>query len=323
MQFVQPAILWGLLTLSIPILIHLFHFRRFKKVYFNNVHLLKEIKEETSNRNKVKNLLVLLTRLLALGALIFAFAQPFLSAEDKDATTRRSVQIFLDNSFSMESTSEEVPLFTRAKDLAREVIDGHAEFDEYLILTHDLEAKHQRYVDQQTALGFIDEIKITPEVESLDQLMSVMDRLHDRGTESIVERYLISDFQSNISQIQTPVDTSISLLLLPVRSVQESNVTISDAKWSTPVPVRDEQNQLLVTLENYSSQEQEVELRMTLNGVARPLGAIVVPAGSEIVDTALINLPAIGWQELVLEITDYPIAFDNEYFAAFQMREEI
>jgi len=47
MQFLYPSFLWALLALAIPIIIHLFYFRRFKKVFFTNVKFLKEVKEET------------------------------------------------------------------------------------------------------------------------------------------------------------------------------------------------------------------------------------------------------------------------------------
>ena len=47
MQFLFPVFLVALISIAIPIIIHLFHFRRFKKVYFTNVRFLKEVKEET------------------------------------------------------------------------------------------------------------------------------------------------------------------------------------------------------------------------------------------------------------------------------------
>ncbi|HMX40777.1 MAG TPA: BatA domain-containing protein [Saprospiraceae bacterium] len=68
MSFVFPAFLAALAVLAIPIIIHLFYFRRFKKVYFTNVRFLKEVKEETSNRQKLRNLLVLLMRCLAIAS---------------------------------------------------------------------------------------------------------------------------------------------------------------------------------------------------------------------------------------------------------------
>ena len=77
MQFLYPSFLWALLALAIPIIIHLFYFRRFKKVFFTNVKFLKEVKEETSARSRLRNLLTLLMRLGAMAALVLAFAQPF------------------------------------------------------------------------------------------------------------------------------------------------------------------------------------------------------------------------------------------------------
>ena len=50
MQFLFPSFLWALGLLAIPIIIHLFYFRRYKEVYFTNVRLLKELVEETKQQ---------------------------------------------------------------------------------------------------------------------------------------------------------------------------------------------------------------------------------------------------------------------------------
>ncbi len=78
MQFIFPAFLAALAVIAIPVIIHLFYFRRFKRVYFTNVRFLKEVKK-TSNRRKLRNLLVLLMRCLAIAAMVLAFNSPFLS----------------------------------------------------------------------------------------------------------------------------------------------------------------------------------------------------------------------------------------------------
>jgi len=95
MQFLHPTFLYALLALAIPIIIHLFYFRRFKKVYFTNVKFLKEVKEETSARRKIRNLLVLLSRLLALAFLVFAFAQPFIPQDVEVKKGLKSVSVFM------------------------------------------------------------------------------------------------------------------------------------------------------------------------------------------------------------------------------------
>ena len=40
MQFLSPLFLIGLAAVAVPIVVHLFNFRRYKKVYFSNVDFL-------------------------------------------------------------------------------------------------------------------------------------------------------------------------------------------------------------------------------------------------------------------------------------------
>ena len=78
MEFVNPGFLYGLFAISIPIIIHLFNFRRFKKVYFTNVSFIKELKQQTQKQSRLKHLLILLMRILAITAIVLAFAQPYI-----------------------------------------------------------------------------------------------------------------------------------------------------------------------------------------------------------------------------------------------------
>ena len=121
MQFLYPTFLFALSAIAIPIIIHLFYFRRFKKVYFTNVRFLKEVKEETSARQKLRNLLVLLLRCLAIAFLVFAFAQPFIPRDVEVKQGQQAVSVFVDNSFSMSAMSQDVPLLENAKQKAKEI----------------------------------------------------------------------------------------------------------------------------------------------------------------------------------------------------------
>ena len=79
----RPDILWGLLALAIPVALHLLQLRRFKRVAFSNVAFLRDVQKETRSRHRLRNLLILLARLLAFGCLILAFADPMLTPESK------------------------------------------------------------------------------------------------------------------------------------------------------------------------------------------------------------------------------------------------
>lgn len=113
MQFKHPEILYFLFLLVIPILVHLFQLRRFKKEYFTNVRFLKELSIQTRKSSKLKKYLLLATRLLLLACVIFAFAQPFFKARDSNNATNE-MYIILDNSFSMQAKGQKGELLRRA-----------------------------------------------------------------------------------------------------------------------------------------------------------------------------------------------------------------
>lgn len=113
MQFKHPELLYALFLLVIPVLVHLFQLRRFKKEYFTNVKLLKELSIQTRKSSKIKKYLLLATRLLLLASLIIAFAQPYFTAKDS-LEKNNELYIILDNSFSMQAKGEKGELMKRS-----------------------------------------------------------------------------------------------------------------------------------------------------------------------------------------------------------------
>lgn len=124
MQFKHPEILYLLFLLVIPILVHLFQLRRFKKEYFTNVKFLKELSIQTRKSSKIKKYLLLASRLLLLACLIFAFAQPYFKAKDS-ANAKNELFIVLDNSYSMQAKGQKGELLKRAvQDLLEQIPDN-------------------------------------------------------------------------------------------------------------------------------------------------------------------------------------------------------
>lgn len=120
MQFTYPDLLWALFLLLIPIIIHLFRLRRFKKTPFTNVRLLKKVVSETRRSQRLKKWLLLFTRLLLIAAVVLAFAQPF-TAGPAALQPRQNI-IYLDNSFSMQArTADGTLLETAVQQLLRAI----------------------------------------------------------------------------------------------------------------------------------------------------------------------------------------------------------
>lgn len=322
MQFLFPAFLWALAALSIPVIIHLFYFRKFKKVEFTNVRLLKEIKEETASRNKLKDLLILLSRLLALAFLVFAFAQPFIPSGKEVKSGSNSVSIFVDNSFSMNAVRGQTPILEIAKQKAREIIGAYSESDNFQILTHDFEGRHQRLVTKDDALGLIDEIEISPRVKKLNNIINRQKQIFDLDDNNKIS-YILSDFQESIMDFPDP-DTTLEVNLVPIQSVQEANISIDSAWLEAGVAFQGQANKLIVSIRNHSDGVVEnVRLSILKDGQEKPEGQLTIPARQSITDTINISLLEDGWHTAEIKITDYPVQFDDQYWVSFYVDENL
>lgn len=324
MQFTHPSFLWALLAIAIPIIIHLFHFRRFKKVYFTNVKFLKEVKEETSNRNRLKHLLVLASRILAVAALVFAFAQPFIPQGEEVKTGQRAVSLFVDNSFSMSSMSQDVALLQKAKQRATEIVEAYQVEDRFQILTNDFEGRHQRLVSKEDALALIEEVKVSPAVKELDKVIARQKQLLNS---SIIENktlYLISDYQKNISNFKIEKDSLLDINLIPLQSVQKQNISLDSCWFEVPVQMINQTNPLVIKVSNLSDTEAE-NIRLTLKhqGQVKPVGTLSIPPRSSVTDTVNMTILKTGWHEAELTLTDFPVQFDDSYYFSFNVPKEI
>ena len=109
MTFLSPTVLWGLAAASIPIIIHLLSLRHTRDVEFSTLRFIKELEHKTIRRLKLRQLLLVLLRILVIICLILMVARPvqkgfvpgWMAAEKE---TR--VVIFVDNSASMSLVSD-------------------------------------------------------------------------------------------------------------------------------------------------------------------------------------------------------------------------
>jgi len=324
MQFAFPAFLFALAALAVPIVIHLFYFRRFKKVYFTNVRFLKEVKEETSNRRKLRNLLVLLMRCLALIMLVLAFAQPFIPRSSAVKRGEKSVSVYIDNSFSMNALSKEAPLLERAKQRARDITSAYAADDRFQILTNDFEGRDQRLIGKEDALNRIEEIRTSPASRDLSKVALRQQQCLNTGKAENKVAFVISDFQRNIADLQAIRDTLTEINLVPMRAVQENNISIDSAWFESPVQILNQPANLLVKISNRGDETaEEVRLAFRHDGQTKPVGALRLPPRSSKLDTVRFNILHPGWHEAKLSLTDYPVQFDDDYFLSFYVAERI
>lgn len=324
MQFVYPAFLFGLIALAIPVLIHLFNFRRFKTVYFTNVRFLKNIQEETATKNKIKHLLVLISRMLAIAFLVFAFAQPFIpSSQSAKTTSNRAVSIYIDNSFSMEAMQDDEQLLSVAKRKAEEIVNGYTVDDNFQLVTNDLEAKHQRLVSKEEVLQMITQVQSTPEVKSMDEIFKrqkdILNRA-DAGTQKLI--YTLSDFQTNANKFEN--DTSFNINLIPLKSNEQRNLTIDSVWFTTPVQMLNQSLQLCYSISNFGDEDVTgAPVSLKLNNQTKSIADVTIPSFSSLIDTMTFTLSESGWYNGELTIKDYPVTFDDVLYFSFKPVSQI
>ena len=171
MKFLYPQFLYALALLAIPIIIHLFNFRKFRTVYFSNVQFLKSVKEKTKSQSQLKHLLILLSRILAITALVLAFAQPYIPVDDSSQQAKKhAVNIYIDNSFSMDAENEQGRLLLNAKQHAQAIVDAYASSDEFYLLNNDFRGIQQRALNKEQFSKALNAIESSPRTHKLNQI---------------------------------------------------------------------------------------------------------------------------------------------------------
>jgi len=322
MNFLYPGFLFALISVAIPVIIHLFNFRKFKKVYFSNVQLLKEVEQQNSSKEKLKNLLILLSRILAIIFLVLAFAQPYIPAHNQKTTALNNVvSIYIDNSYSMEAINKDGNLLDEAKRRAKELVKGFGMNDRFQLLTNNFEGKHQRLLNEEAFLKALDDVKISAANRNLQQILNRQGNVLTGSANKY--SFLISDFQKNISttnKLDTKADIQYSFLKLNANTLP--NVAI-DSVWAlSPNHQPGANERLVVQLKNYSEEEaKNIPLKLSINNQQKGLGAVTIPAGKTVKDTLNFSGLNAGWQKGLISIKDFPVTFDDTLSFSFKVAE--
>ncbi len=108
MLFLNPLLLWGLLAASAPVVIHLINKRRHKPIQWAAMQFLLKATRESRGKKKLRHVLILACRVLAIAALALSAARPIVSAlAGWGGGSIDTVVLLLDRSSSMEIKPED------------------------------------------------------------------------------------------------------------------------------------------------------------------------------------------------------------------------
>lgn len=323
MNFVYPSFLFALSAIAIPIIIHLIQLRKYKKLYFSNLRFLQNIEQEQRKSNKLKNLLILLARILSVIFLVLAFAQPYIPVKNGiNVTGKKYVSVYIDNSFSMERQGQEGSLLDEAKRKAKEIANAFQADDKFQLIGNELNGNQMRWLSKDDFIDALSELKIRPESRALNKIIESQSTLLNEVNADSKYAFIISDFQSSFVKRQNDlkIDTSILWNYVHLQNNKASNVSIDSVWYISPVHQPNSTEKILIKFSNHSEQDiQNLNYDFKINKQLISKGSVNIAPNASVVDTFIYKNKALAYQEAEINLNDQGINFDNAYYFTYEV----
>lgn len=323
MTLLHPEYLWGLLALAIPIIIHLFNFRKFQKIYFSDIQLLKEVQLETKSKSKLKHLIILALRLLAITALVLAFCQPYIPVNKEQIHSDNVVSIYIDNSHSMDSKGTNGYRLDVAIEQAEQIINGYGTTDQFQIITNDFEGRHQRLYNKQEAIQLLDEIQATFNSKNISEVYTRQKELMANETANKTIFWL-SDFQKKSVDISTiKLDSSTFINCLPLSNDHVDNLYVDSIWFDSPMRKSAQEDKVYVKVNSNHSTEIDFKIQLDINGENEAFVNYTISPEQSLICEVPYSVHTNGIQNATIEISDYPnanLTFDDQFFFSYNIQ---
>jgi hypothetical protein len=260
-----PGFLWALLLLTVPIIIHLFSFRKFKKVYFSNIRFLQTVQLQSQSKSRIRHFIILLSRMLIFTFLVLAFARPYIAAEGNvKPREKTAVSVYIDNSFSMNTLSSTGLLLDLATEQAIKLAGQYDENDKFQLLTNDLEGYRDRFVSKNEFIRQVKELTISPASRPLSQIISRQQDLLASSELRGKAAYIITDLQESAIDVAECTEPEFPVNIIPIARQSQDNLYVDSVWFQAPVRQSGAQEELHIRVANTSAEPIE-NMRITLN----------------------------------------------------------
>lgn len=336
MTFLNPAVLFGLLAASIPILLHLLNLRKLKKIEFSSLQFLKELQKNKIRRIKLKQWLLLALRVSIILFLVLAFARPTIKGvaiAGITSSAKTTAVFILDDSFSMNFIDTKGSYFNQAKSIAIELIKQLQDGDEVaLILTsHNDNKEIVPTKNLNDLIKTINELKISYITNSLNNSLVKAANLLDKSKNYNKEIYIFSDFQkstfninNSISDLSQLLNDKVKLYTIKFGRENFTNLGIDDFKLNTQIFEQGKPVSTKAVITNYSDHSiSNVIVSLFINSERASQKSISLDKGKSteiILETTLKNS---GYQELMAFLEDDDLIEDNKRFIEINIPEKL
>lgn len=243
MSFLNQPILWALFAAVIPIIIHLLNRRRHRTVKWAAMSFLLKATRESRGKKKLKHILILTARTLAVAAIIFAVAQPLIGGLlGWGGTKLDTVVLVLDRSLSMETETGTEGLSMREQAI-NQVMQTLTEMGNPNLILVDSASGN---ISEVNPIETLNQLSITAATDTKSNIPDLVEKASNyiQGNQTgQTEVWIASDLQSNDWQPESsrwdtvragienlPQQPKLRILALTESQKDNASVKISNIK---------------------------------------------------------------------------------------------
>jgi len=321
MELLFPQFLYGLLALAIPIIVHLFNFRRYKKVYFPTLRFLKQVQEESKKKSELKHFLILISRLLLISALVLAFCQPFIPSELN--SYKANVQaIVIDNSYSMDVQLEAGRSLEVAKNSAFDLVNSSEDNADFIFFSADFQNESNQLISKRECLQRIKSVNSSSSIFSVNATQRRIDWIAKNKNISIKSNYFTDLQNGSISEVPQ-LDSNQRLRIFHLKGTQAANLSI-DSCWFEDVIRRvGQEEELKFKVSNYAEENSSVELSLKIDGKVLGKQELNIAANENIESSFKYIVNSPGKHTGELSLNDAPVSFDDKLLFSYEIEASI
>ncbi len=339
MTFLNPLLLWGLAAVSIPILIHIFNLKRTKKIEFSTLMFLKEIQQSKYKKIKLKQLLILLSRIAFIIFLVMMFAKPFETGflGAPAFKSKSSVLIVLDDSFSMQTRDNNGNDLENGKKKINMLLEALGPNNEIFFSTVSAINKTSAsipYKDVNSIKDTLELIKTSAVTRDLNEVMYYSEEILSSASNTLKEVYLVTDGQTSFLNNDAAIhpvfkdkdNLNFSVILTGTRNA--NNISIDTINTVSKIFEKNRPVKIKAVLNNHNNFNSVNKSVILTLGNYKEEKVLDIPANSSAEADFIVKPEQAGYLQGSIElvqsdISDDEISADNRQYFTFYVPEKV
>lgn len=316
MGFLFPLFLIAAIAIAIPILIHLFNLRKYKKMDFPTLRFLNALVIQNKKMSQVQKKWLLIARILTLVFLVLAFAQPFFKNKNSFNSNDGLSIIYIDNSMSMEHKIGQQDLLDKAKQTAIQFVQQQSAHEFFIISNDNL--FFAQPISKSEAVQAIQKLQLSSVTIGANDIQHALVNIQEQQFNKSIRAIIFSDFQQNLWTTDEPIDLHdhMEFVMYPIVHDDDKyeNILI-DTAYLAESPVDIAQELPLIThIKKIGTAAMTTTLATKINGqTIQTKNITLLESDTLLVDTTFLQLSGGKWNHITQSIESRATTFDDRY----------